>query len=279
MGELNGKVGIVTGGSSGIGFGIATKLSLEGAQLVIADVNEERGKAAAESLGNGAVFHKVDVSDQQQLRDVVDYTVDKFGALNIMVNNAGIGGARHPRLLDEDFADFHQVLGIDLLGVMAGTREAARAMAKAGNGGSIVNISSIGGMTAGPGNWAYAVAKASVIHFTKASAIDLGEYFIRVNAISPGNIETGILEENMAKGVPAEHVAEYMVKVRGFIQGRQPLKKQGHVNDIAEAALFYLSDRSHYITGTTMPVDGGLVAGSPPSNSSTLQDLKREYTS
>jgi NAD(P)-dependent dehydrogenase (short-subunit alcohol dehydrogenase family) len=276
MGELKGKVGIVTGGSGGIGYGIARKLVHEGAQLVIADIDEERGLASAKELGNGTMFRKVDVADQQQIRDVVDYTVDSFGALNIMVNNAGIGGKRNPRLFDEDFGDFHLVLGIDLLGVMAGTREAARAMAKAGKGGSIVNISSVGAMTAGPGNWAYTVAKAGVIHFTKASAIDLGEYQIRVNAISPGNIETGILEENMAKGVPPARVADYMQKVRSFIQARQPLKMQGHVDDIAEAALFFLSERSKYITGTTIPVDGGLVAGSPPSSSSALQDLKRE---
>lgn len=262
MTELADKVAIVTGGSGGIGLGVGQRLADEGARVIIADINVEAGQGAASSLGNRASFVRTDVADQQQLRDLVDHVVSTCGRLDIMVNNAGIGGMNHPRLLDDDLSDFHQVMAIDLLGVMAGTREAARAMKDSG-GGSIVNISSIGGINASAGNWTYHVAKSSVIMFTKCAAIDLGEYNIRVNAIAPGNIETDILGRNMGAGVAVEKQAELTASIRQFIISRQPLKLQGKVRDIAEATLFFVSERSRYITGTLLPVDAGLVAGSP----------------
>ena len=280
MTELTGKVAIVTGGSAGIGLGIAAGLVREGARVVIADIDEVAGKQALAALGENASFWHTDVADQQQLRDLVDHVASTHSRLDIMINNAGIGGANHPRLLDDDrtqsasgnaervldddLSDFHQVMGIDLLGVMAGTREAARVM-KDNGGGSVVNISSIGGMNASSGNWAYHVAKSSVIMFTKCAAIDLGEHNIRVNAIAPGNIETDILGRNQGAGVPDEKRAEFTRSIREFIISRQPLKLQGKVEDIAQAVLFFVTDRSRYVTGTLMPVDAGLSAGTPRS--------------
>jgi len=266
MTELSGKVAIVTGGSSGIGLGVAIGLVREGAKVVIADINDEAGAKAVEALGDQASFWHTDVSDQQQLRNLVDHVAATFGRLDIMINNAGIGGANHPRLHDDDLSDFHKVMGIDLLGVMAGTREASRVM-KENGGGSIVNISSIGGMTASSGNWAYHVAKSSVIMFTKCAAIDLGEFNIRVNAIAPGNIETDILGRNQGSGVPDEKREEFTKAIRQYIISRQALKLQGKVEDIAQAVLFFVTDRSRYVTGTLLPVDAGLSAGTPRSSS------------
>jgi NAD(P)-dependent dehydrogenase (short-subunit alcohol dehydrogenase family) len=266
MTELSGKVAIVTGGSSGIGLGVAIGLVREGAKVVIADINGEAGAKAVEALGDQASFWHTDVSDQQQLRNLVDHVAATFGRLDIMINNAGIGGANHPRLHDDDLSDFHQVMGIDLLGVMAGTREASRVM-KENGGGSIVNISSIGGMTASSGNWTYHVAKSAVIMFTKCAAIDLGEFNIRVNAIAPGNIETDILGRNQGSGVPDEKRAEFTNAIRQYIISRQALKLQGKVEDIAQAVLFFVTDRSRYVTGTLLPVDAGLSAGNPRSSS------------
>jgi NAD(P)-dependent dehydrogenase (short-subunit alcohol dehydrogenase family) len=274
MAELDGKIAIVTGGSDGIGLGIVERLVKEGAKVVIADINEQAAREVIARLGANAVFKQTDVADQQQLRDVVDFAAATFGGLDIMINNAGIGGARHPRLMDDDLADFHQVMAIDLLGVMAGTREAARYMSEHG-GGAIVNISSIGGIIPGAGNWTYHVAKSSVIMFTQCAAIDLGEYNVRVNCIAPGNIETSILGRNMSAGVPVEKQADFTAAVRNFLIERQPLKMQGKVDDIAEAALFFVSDRSRYVTGTLLPVDGGLVAGSPNTKSSGIEGLKK----
>jgi NAD(P)-dependent dehydrogenase (short-subunit alcohol dehydrogenase family) len=145
---------------------------------------------------------------------------------------------------------------------MAGTREAARHMSTSG-GGSIVNISSVGGIQAGPSQWAYHTSKAAIIMFTRSAAVDLGRFGIRVNCIAPGNIETPILERTMASHLPEEERAEAMRKIRSVIISRQPLPRQGTTADIAEAALYFASDRSSYVTGTLLPVDGGLVAGTP----------------
>jgi NAD(P)-dependent dehydrogenase (short-subunit alcohol dehydrogenase family) len=262
--ELKGKVAIVTGGSSGIGAGIAERFSAEGAQVVIADVNQERGEALAQQLGAGASFKKTDTSSPEQIRELIDHTVKTFGGLHVMVNNAGVSGVRHPTLLEDDLADFHRVLGVNLLGVMTGTRDAARHMSQHG-GGSVINITSIGGMNPGASLWTYNASKAAVIHFTKSAAIELGGYGVRANCIAPGNIETPIMAETMAGHLPPEEKAEVMKKVRAFLISRQPLQLQGVPEDTAQAALFFASDRSRYITATVLPVDGGLVAGSPPT--------------
>jgi NAD(P)-dependent dehydrogenase (short-subunit alcohol dehydrogenase family) len=272
--ELTGKVAIVTGGSSGIGLGAAERFIAEGARVVLADVNQEGGDAAAARLGTNAAFKRTDVGDPAQVVELIAFAVQKFGGLHIMVNNAGISGVRHPRLLDEDFNDFQRVMGINLLGMMVGTREAARHMAKNG-GGSIINISSTGALQAGPGLWAYGTSKAAAIHFTKSAAVDLGEYAIRVNCIAPGNIETPIMASTVGAHLPEKEKAEMMKAVRAFLISRQPLQRQGTPKDLAEAVLFFASDRSSFITGTVLPVDGGMVVGSPATASSFQNSVKR----
>jgi NAD(P)-dependent dehydrogenase (short-subunit alcohol dehydrogenase family) len=271
--ELDGKVAIVTGGASGIGQGVAERFVAEGARVVLADVNADQGQAVAAELGSDATFKQTDVSDQEQVRALVAFAVERFGGLHVMFNNAGISGARHPRLLDDDLSDFHTVLGINLLGVMAGTREAARHMATSG-GGSIVNVSSIGGIQPAPGMWNYHVSKVGVIFFTQCAAVDLGEHGIRVNCIAPGNIETPILGNVMAAGLPEDEKAELMKRIREFLQTRQAIKRQGTTNDIAEAALYFASDRSSYVTGTLLPVDGGMVAGAPPETAKSFEAVR-----
>jgi NAD(P)-dependent dehydrogenase (short-subunit alcohol dehydrogenase family) len=260
--ELADKVAIITGGSSGIGLGTAQRFLAEGARVVLADVDRERGADAAKELGADAMFKATDVSDPAQIAELVAFAVEQFGALHIMFNNAGISGTRHTSLLEDDFADFDKVMRVNLLGVMTGTREAARHMAQHG-GGSVINIASVGGMQASTSLWAYHMSKASVILFTKSAALDLGKYAIRVNCIAPGNIETPILEQTVAARVPEAERAEYMQRVRAFILSRQPLRQQGVPEDIAQAALYFASDRSSYVTGTLLPVDGGLVTGNP----------------
>jgi NAD(P)-dependent dehydrogenase (short-subunit alcohol dehydrogenase family) len=132
-------------------------------------------------------------------------------------------------------------------------------------GGSVINITSIGGMNPGPSLWAYNSSKAAVIHFTRSAAIELGGYGVRANCIAPGNIETPIMAETMAGHLPPEEKAAVLKNIRAFLISRQPLQLQGMPEDTAQAALFFASDRSRYITATVMPVDGGLVAGSPAS--------------
>ena len=191
--ELIGKVAIVTGGASGIGAGIAERFVAEGAKVVIADVERDRGEELAAKLGADAVFRPVDVSDPEQIGALVAGAVETFGGLDVMVNNAGVSSRMHRSFLDDDLADFHRVMSVNVLGVMAGTRDAARQMATTG-GGSIINVSSIGGIQAGGGVMTYRASKAAVIMFTKSAAIELAHYEVRVNAIAPGNIPTPMLE-------------------------------------------------------------------------------------
>jgi NAD(P)-dependent dehydrogenase (short-subunit alcohol dehydrogenase family) len=261
-GELDGKVAIVTGGSSGIGLGTVERFLAEGARVVVADIDRDRGQEVVAGLGEQAAFAHTDVGQPDQVVAMVAFALERFGGLHIMFNNAGISGARHPTLLDDDFSDFHRVMDVNLLGVMVGTREAARRMA-GGAGGSIINISSIGGMQFAPSLWAYHLSKSGVIHFTKAAAVGLGRHRVRVNCIAPGNIETPILEQAMVSHLPEAERAETLGRIREYILSQQPLARQGTTDDMAEAALYFASDRSAYVTGTVLPVDGGLVAGNP----------------
>ncbi len=175
-----------------------------------------------------------------------------------MVNNAGVSGPLR-RLLDEDFEDFHRIMAVNLLGVMVGTRDAARHMA-ANGGGSIINVSSIGGIQAGGGVMTYRASKAAVIQFTKSAAIELAHYEIRVNAIAPGNIPTPLVAKSAANMDP-EKLERFEAKIRQTMRDDRPLKREGTSDDIAEAALYFATDRSRYVTGTVLPVDGGTVAG------------------
>ena len=265
-GELDGKVAIVTGGSSGIGLGTAERFLAEGARVVLADIDRERGEEVTAGLGAAAAFCQTDVGEPDQVVALVSFALERFGGLHVMFNNAGISGARYPSLFDDDFADFHRVMDVNLLGVMVGTREAASHMAGSG-GGSIINISSVGGLQNSPSLWTYHLSKASVIQFTKAAAVGLGQHQVRVNCIAPGNVETPILEQTMASHLPEEERAEAMRRIRAYVIAQQPLPKQGTTDDVAEAALYFASDRSSYVTGTVLPVDGGLVAGSPRKGS------------
>jgi NAD(P)-dependent dehydrogenase (short-subunit alcohol dehydrogenase family) len=259
--ELAGKVAIVTGGASGIGRGMVERFAAEGARVVIADVETDKGEALAATLGPDAFFRRTDVSDPEQVGALVAAAVEKFGGLHVMVNNAGVSGTMHRRFLDDDLADFHRVMGVNVLGVMAGTRDAARHMADNG-GGSIINLTSIGGIQAGGGVMTYRASKAAVIQFTKSAAIELAYHEIRVNAIAPGNIPTPILAKSAAN-MDAEQLERFEATIRETMRADRPLKREGTPGDVAEAALYFATDRSRYVTGTVLPVDGGTSAGKP----------------
>ncbi len=259
--ELAGKVAIVTGGSSGLGYATVQKFVAAGAKVVIADLDRQRGEDLAAACGESARFQCVDVADAQQMSELSDFAVAEFGGLHIMVNNAGIASTLYENFLDDDLADFERVMAVNLLGVMLGTREAARHMSGAG-GGSIVNVSSIGGVRAGKRVMTYRASKAAVLHFTKCAAIDLGAYDIRVNCIAPGNIPTPILESSVKQMTGNDRDA-FVNTMRQKMRTDRPLERDGTPEDVAEAALYFAGDRSRYVTGTVLPVDGGTVAGTP----------------
>jgi NAD(P)-dependent dehydrogenase (short-subunit alcohol dehydrogenase family) len=224
-----------------------------GARVVIADLYAGTGEALAKELGPRTLFQPVDVSEAEQVQAAVDAAVAHFGGLHVMVNNAGLGGSQ-VRFLDDDFRSFDRTMRVNILGVMLGAQRAARHMRQQA-GGSIVNITSIGGINAGAGVTAYRASKAAVIHLTRSCAIDLAQYGIRVNCIAPAHIPTAI-NANYNQGA--------------IIRAMQPLQRQGTPRDVAEAALFLASDRAAQITGIVLPVDGGTTAGRPAVSAKDL---------
>ena len=257
--QLGGKVAIVTGGASGLGLATVELFVKEGARVVIADLDVERGEALARRLGPAAVFKRTDVADADEVQALVDFAVARFAGLHIMVNNAGISIGTYERFLDDELKDFQRMLGVNLHGVMLGTQRAARHMARNG-GGSIINTSSIAAIKAGFGVMTYRASKSGVLHFTKCVAIDLAEYGIRVNCIAPGHIRTEMTTYAAADMTP--EVIERVKKALGPVTAAsRPLKRQGKPEDFAEAALYLASERAAYLTGVVLPVDGGVSAG------------------
>ena len=265
--ELAGKVAVVTGGASGLGLGMVETFLAEGARVVIADVNLEAGAEVAARLGEEAAFRHTDVADPGDVTGLVRFAMERFDGLHVMVNNAAIPGPMFPGLLATEFDAFDRIMRVNLLGVMAGTQQAARQMAATG-GGSIINLSSIAGLQATAGPVMYAASKAAIVMFTKCAAIDLGEHAVRVNCIAPAHIETSILSK-LLDDLPQEEREKTLKNIRAGMQLRQPLQRQGMAKDVAEAAVFFASDRSCYVTGTVLSVDGGAAAGAPSHRQSS----------
>src|SRR5262245_58031894 len=190
--ELSGRVAIVTGGATGLGRATIERFVEEGARVVIADVDAARGEELAKQLGEAAAFKRTDVAVSDDAQALVDFAIARFGGLHVVFNNAGIaepiGG-----FLESDLKNFERMMAVNLFGVMVCSQRAARHMAKHG-GGSIINNSSIGGISAGGGVMTYRAAKAAVIHFSKCIAIELAPHGIRVNCIAPGHIATALTD-------------------------------------------------------------------------------------
>jgi NAD(P)-dependent dehydrogenase (short-subunit alcohol dehydrogenase family) len=243
---LKDKVAIITGAASGIGKATSELFVAHGAKVVIADINEEQGNSLAESLGDAALFKYTDVANADHIQELVDFTVDEFGALDVMYNNAGISGKVCNSFLAEDFSDFERVISVNLFGTMVGCQCAGRYMA-ANGGGSIITTSSLAAMKPGLPIITYRAAKAGVMQVTQSIARELGVHGVRVNCISPGHIPAGM--------------TFYDVSAR--IKQFQPLQRQGSPADVANAALYLASDLSAQVTGMILPVDGGTNVGTP----------------
>jgi len=256
--RYEGKVAVITGAASGLGEATARLLVAEGGRVVIADYGEERGRAVAESLGDAARFVRCDVTVEDDVAAAIDTAVDAFGRLDGAFANAGIVGVVGP-ISETPMDDFDRTMAVLVRGVYVTVKHAARAIQAGGAGGSIVMTSSVAGVQGGLGPHAYSVAKAGVIGLARSAAAELAAHRIRVNAIAPGSIPTGMTAHVIA-GDP-----DAIESAADRIGQQSPLGRSGQPNDIAEAALFFLSDAGSYVTGQTMVVDAGLTSGASMS--------------
>jgi 3alpha(or 20beta)-hydroxysteroid dehydrogenase len=250
MGVLEGKVALVSGGARGQGEGEARRFAAEGASVVVGDVRDDEGKAVAAAIGDRARYVHLDVTDEDDWAHAVAAACREFGRLDVLVNNAGIG-AISP-IVGGSLQDYLSVVMINQVGVYLGMKATAETMAATG-GGSIVNISSIGGMAAMPGMAAYASSKFAVRGMTKVAALELAPLGIRCNSVHPGVIDTSMLRESPS-GDEAFLSAWAAVIPAGRI---------GTVADVADVVVFLASDASRYCNGSEFVVDGGLIAGIP----------------
>ena len=251
--RLANKVAIVSGAASGMGAATARRFAREGARVVVADVLEEAGRQVvaeingANTAGGEAIFLRLDVTDEQNWKDVVAGTVQRFGRLDILVNNAGISGSAVSDMLDTDAWD--KLMAVNSRGVFLGTKHAVLAMRRAG-GGSIVNLSSISGNTGQTmTHMGYNASKGAVRTLTKSTAVQFGRDGIRANSVHPG-----LMPPMRTSGATADP------EVRAKMLQGVPLRRAGEVDEVANAVLFLASDEASYITGAELYVDGGYLA-------------------
>jgi len=257
MGALDGKIVIVTGGTSGIGARTAELFVEEGARVVIAGRRSDLGNALASRLGEAASFLRTDVSREAEIKALIEGTVQRFGRLDCLFNNAGYG-IPHRSIADLDVSEYDAILAVLVRGVMLGMKYAAQAMLPQ-RSGSIINTGSVAAYRSGYGSQTYSLAKAAVVHATHCVAAELGESGIRVNSISPGFIVTGIFGKGA--GIDSDTADRHTAAVAERSAKMQPIPRSGQVDDIARAALYLASDASSFVNGHDMVVDGGLITG------------------
>ena len=253
QGRLEGKVAVITGAASGIGRAVAEAFSGENAKLVLGDVREEGLRETLELITKNSspiTIKKTDVSVEMEVKELIDTALAKYGQVDILCNNAGITGDMTD-LENQEEDDWLRVFQVNVLGAVFGVKHVAKHM-KARRYGSIVNTASVAGIRSGAGGNAYSASKAALINFTRTAACDLGGYNVRVNAVCPGLVETG-----MTKSV-FDYAREKGKEERlGY---RCELRRYGKPEEIARAILFLASDDASFVTGQALPVDGGNTA-------------------
>jgi NAD(P)-dependent dehydrogenase (short-subunit alcohol dehydrogenase family) len=256
-GRLEGKVAVITGGVSGIGLGTVELFVAEGAKVVAADIQDEKGRMLEQRFRGAVRYAHCDVTLEAEIAAALQLAKSEFGGLDILFNNAGISDAM--RVITELEADrWSWIFDVLVRGPALGMKHAVPLMLERG-GGAIVNTASIAGMQAGWGPLAYSTAKAAVIHMTRVAAAQLSPQRIRVNAICPGLIATSIFGASM--GTSREVADQMAARVAENGAKAQPVPKPGLPEDIAQAALYLASDASAFVTGTHLVVDGGITVG------------------
>ena len=258
MSRLVGKVAIVTGATSGIGKRIAEVFAAEGAAVALAGRREDEGRAAAAAIGEAAIFVRTDVAREDDVRALVAATLDKWGRIDCLVNNAG-GPAPTGGIESLPIAGVDAAMAGLFNGVLLGMKHVAPIMKRQGSG-AIINIASVAAHQAGySSSVVYSAAKAAVVHLTRCVAMELGESGVRVNSLSPGAIATGIFAKAM--GMATGEAEKTSARVAELFVGRQPIKRAGLPDDIAQCALFLASDAAGFVNGRDFVVDGGLIGG------------------
>ena len=247
--RLKGKVALITGGSRGQGATETELFVKEGARVVVADILEPEGNAVVAQIregGGDASFIRLDVTSEDDWQDAVEFTLNTYGRLDILINNAAI--YKRTPIVQTGLDEWNQIMDINSTGVFLGTKHAVPAMQKSG-GGSIINISSTAGLVGSERGSAYGASKGSVRLFTKYTAIQHAGHGIRANSIHPGPIDTEMIKENIS--TPED---------RAESEARVPLGRIGTVMDVAYGALFLASDESSFMTGAELVIDGGVTA-------------------
>ncbi|MFC3799209.1 SDR family NAD(P)-dependent oxidoreductase [Cohnella sp. GCM10012308] len=244
MGKLQNKVAVITGGASGIGAATARLFVSEGAKVVLVDLNEEKGKAfesELKALNADALFVKANITSEEEVAHIFKQTVEAFGKVDVVFNNAGIGRVHSSH--DLAYSEWRNTVNVDLDGVFLVAREAIREMLKTG-GGAIVNTASMYGWVGSPGSAAYNAAKGGVINLTRSLALEYAEQNIRINSLCPGFIDTPIIPEESKQALAQ----------------LTPMKRLGQAEEMAKAVLFMACDDSSFMTGNSLTVDGGYTA-------------------
>ncbi|MCC5887102.1 MAG: SDR family oxidoreductase [Gammaproteobacteria bacterium] len=254
--RLKDRVAVITGGASGMGRATVLRFLDEGAKVVIADFNGATGadtvaEASARGHGERVRFVRTDVAEEADIEAMVHCALESFGGLDVVFNNAGVGGAIGP-LTETTVEDWDYTFGVLARGVFLGIKHAARVMRSQGRGGAIINTASIAGLSGDAGPLAYSAAKAAVINMTMGAAVELAPDHIRVNAICPGFIATPLA----SAGGPVEALQERFTTA-------QPWPECGNGDHIAGVALFLASDDARFVTGEKIIIDGGLTAAGP----------------
>lgn len=255
--RLEGKIAIITGGGRGIGEGIVELFVGEGANVVVGDINPAAVALERRFGADRVAFERTDVTSESDIGALVGFCVERFGRLDVMVNNAGALGDQKA-LVDLDGEGFTGTVNLLLRSAALGHKYAARQMIAQGGGGSIVSISSIAALQAGWSAMSYDAAKAAVIHLARSATYELAQHRIRSNVVAPGLILTPIIAT--ACDIPPEQYDEFVTSLEEPFGKLIPLGRAGRPRDIAEAVLYFASDAASHVSGQTLTVDGGLTS-------------------